>query len=254
MEEFNEKGQVICQECGKAYNQLTVQHVKMHGMSFEDYKNKYPNLSTVSKSFSAKQKLRNTKVFNEDDNKNNKLEKETSFKEITSEEEIELLGVPQEEIKIEDFGDVDIDKIPPVPKDYIEKVSNFIEEVKTVVNGSLSIKHYPNPNNSIHKDKIKFLDFLLSYFSDYHFIENSYFVNKLSAGGKVDERIITDISIPTMKLDIEFPNTFWHNIDMPKSLRDSKLKTIGWTIIDIPGPKPTIGQLKEALKKLNLIC
>ena len=77
MEEFNEKGQVICQECGKAYNQLTVQHVKMHGMSFEDYKNKYPNLSTVSKSFSAKQKLRNTKVFNEDDNKNNKLEKET---------------------------------------------------------------------------------------------------------------------------------------------------------------------------------
>lgn len=253
MKEFNEKGQVICQECGKHYNQLTVQHTKLHGMSVEEYKAKYPNFPTVSKSFSAKQRLKTTKVF-EEEKITDDSENKTAFKEITPEEEMELLGVPEEEIKIEDFGDIDIDKIPTVSKDYIEKVSNFIEEVKSVANEPIAIiRNYPNPNNSIHKDKIKFLDFLLNYFSDHGYVENSYFVDKLSAGGKVDERIVTDISIPAMKLDIEFPNTFWHNMDMPKSLRDSKLKSMGWTIIDIPGAKPSLSDLREALKKIKLI-
>ena len=249
--QFNEKGMVICQECGKALNQITVQHLKTHNMSFEGYKTKYPNSPTVSKAFSAKQKLRNIDVFEEDPNKK-KFDKE-NFKEITTEEEKELLGTI-EEISVEDYGDIDIDRIPIISKNYSEKISSFIDDAKEVSKVIIIDRKYPNPNNNIHKSKIKFLNFLVNYFSDMDYIKNSYYVDKMS-GSKLEEKIITDISIPIVKLDIEFPDVFWHNKDNnAKEIRDEKLKQMGWTIINMTGSNPSVDDLKKNLEELNLIC
>jgi hypothetical protein len=249
-EEFDEKGMVICQECGKALKQITVQHLKVHSMSFEAYKTKYPNLSTVSKAFSAKQKLRNIDVFEEDPDK--KKFDEENFKEITTEEEKQLLGTI-EEISVEDYGDIDIDKIPIVSKNFSQKISSFIDDVKDISKVIIIDRKYPESNN-IHKSKIKFLNFLVNYFSDMEYIKNSYYVDKMS-GSKLEERLITDISIPIIKLDIEFPDVFWHNKDNnAKEIRDGKLKQMGWTIIDMVGYNPSIEDLKKNLEKLNLIC
>ena len=152
--------------------------------------------------------------------------------------------------KIEDFGMTDLDKIPVVPKDYINQVSNFIEEVKSFTNEQ-NLPTYPDPNNIIHKDKMKFLNFLLSYFGlD---VKNSFFIDRINRTGGVEERLVTDIAIPSMKINIEFPNTFWHNFDIAKANRDYKLKLMGWKIIDIKGTKPSIQDLKDALKKYDLI-
>jgi len=234
MEHYDEKGMVICQECKKAFHLITKKHLmKHHNITLLEYKVKYLDFPTCSKSFSAKQRLKNVNVF--------KVPTDTSDK---------LIDEPtKEEIKIEDFGSIEIDKIPKVPKEYAETVSNFIEEVKEFTKDFDST--YPNPNNIIHKDKIKFLNFLLMYFGND--VKNSYFVNKMTKNGSIEERLVTDIAIVSLKINFEFPGTFWHNMDIPKVNRDFKLKTMGWKIIDIPGPKPSLSDFKEILKKNNLI-
>jgi hypothetical protein len=235
MEHYNERGMAICQECGKELNILSKQHLKIHDMTFLEYKEKYPGYPTVSKSFSAKQRMKNVKLF-----------EKTKEDILLDEPKKEII---KKEIEIEDFGDIELDKIPLVPKDYIEQVSDFIEEVKTFSKEQTSNLHYPDPNNIIHKDKIKFLNFLLTYFPD---VKNSYFIDKCN-NGITEERLVTDISIPSLRINIEFPNTFWHNIDIPKSSRDYKLKLLGWKVLDIPGTKPSMEEFKDILKKFKVI-
>ena len=261
MEQYNETGMVICQECGKAFQLLIKQHLQFHNLTFQEYKNKYPDFPTCGKAYSAKQKLKNVKLF---DNSETIIKikespvliedilREDNFEYTKTSPEIEkdLVYKKPEEIKIEDLGDIDIDKIPVVSKEYINEISNFIEEVKTFSNEQ-TYPEFPNPGNSIHKDKIKFLNVLLMYFGNN--VKNSYFINKMNMQGGIEERIVTDISILNKKINIEFPNTFWHNFDISKSIRDSKLKLMGWKVIDISGPKPSIQDLKKALQKFNLI-
>ena len=238
MNQYDEKGLVICQECGKSFAQITVQHLKFHNMNLNDYKIKYPNTPISSESFKAKQKLKNVKIFTE-----TKIE-------IPSNIEDENLKSNQvnSEIKIEETNEFDLDKIPIVSKDFANEVSNFIEEVKLFVDEH-NLK-YPDPNNIIHKDKIKILNFLLNYYQD---LKNSYFIEKNNQAGMLESRLITDICIPSRKIDIEFPNAFWHNRDIPKHNRDTTLKNTGWIVIDVNESRPTITDVKNALKKFNLI-
>jgi hypothetical protein len=227
MNQYDEKGLVICQECGKSFGQITVQHLKLHNMSQAEYKTKYPNYSVTGKPFRAKQKFKNIKIFND------------------SPSEIPL----PEEIKIEETNEFDLDKIPIVSKEFANDISAFIEEVKTFTEED-KIHNYPDPTNSIHKDKLKILNFLLFYFKD---LKNSYFIEKKNIFGILEYRLITDICIPSRKINIEFPNTFWHNRDIPKDNRDNMLKNSGWRIIDINTIRPTVTDVKNALKKFNLI-
>jgi len=239
MEIYDEKGLILCQECGKGLNQLTYNHLKFHNMTVTEYIQKYKDYPTVSKAYSAKQRLKNVKLF--EGNNNSDI-----IKEEIIEEEIK----PKQEIMIEDcLGDFNLDKIPVVTKEFTESVTNFIDEVKEFSKEKTNTK-FPDPNNIIHKDKLKILDFLLFYFYD---LKNSFYIEKTSLSGHLEYRLITDICIPSLKLNIEFPNTFWHNQDVPKHSRDVILKKDGWRIINISGSKPSITQIKESLKKYNLI-
>lgn len=239
MEHFDEKGKVICQECGKSYGMITSLHLRSHDMTVAEYREKYQDFPVASNVAKARHRYRNVNVF--DETKVEPPKNEYITDEIIIREEIEP------EVKVENFAEIDIDKIPIVSKDKIDEVSSKIENE---IPKNLEFKSFPNPGN-VHKDKLVFLDFLYTFLSKYD-IENSYFVNVMNCQ-VVSERIVTDISIPLLKIDIEFPDTFWHNKDMPKYLRDSKLKTLGWTIIEIPGVKPDIKVLEESLKKIKLI-
>jgi hypothetical protein len=239
MNQYDEKGMVICQECGKPFGIITSTHLKKsHDMSVEEYKFKYPNISIASEAFRAKQKLKYVKLFND-----------TSEKIPVNKQEEIMSNQISEEIKIEETNEFDIDKIPVVSKEFANEVSNFIEEVKTFTDGRNQVK-FPDPKNIIHRDKLKILNFLLFYFND---LKNSYFIEKINKNGILESRLITDICIPSRKLDIEFPNAFWHNRDVPKHNRDTTLKETGWKIIDINESNPTITNVKNELKKFNLI-
>lgn len=236
-EPLNNPSVVICKECGKEFKVITVQHLKKeHNMDFTEYKNKYPGVKTVSEAVSKTNSFKNSNLFK---------------KSKTLNQEDIIIDKEEQEIKIEECDDFDLDKIPIIPKEFTESVSNFIEEVKTFTKETPSkISEFPDPTNSINKDKLKILSYLVSLFPD---LKNSYFVEKLSISGSLEFRLVTDMCLPSKRIDFEFPNTFWHNQDIQKSSRDSMLKNIGWKIIDFPGPKPSLTEIKEILKINKLI-
>jgi len=234
--QYDEQGRVICQECKKSFKFITAQHLnKMHGMTTLEYKEKYPGYVFSSKEFRAREKYLKTEIFSTVQENKDTISDNT-IKDI------------DEEIKIENVDTFDIDKIPNIDPKITEKSKNFFEEVKTF--SEKIINKYPNPNKVIHKDKLKILDFLLIYFQD---IKNSYFVEKRNPTGKLEYRLITDIAVPSLKINIEFPDTFWHNSDIQKESRDLKLKNDGWTIININGKKPSIDSIKNILNKFKLM-
>ncbi len=53
-------GHVICQECGEQFRLLTPAHIKKHGITFAEYKLKYPDCPISSAAFKA-----NSQSFNE---------------------------------------------------------------------------------------------------------------------------------------------------------------------------------------------
>jgi len=66
---------------------------------------------------------------------------------------------------------------------------------------------------------------------------------------------ISDFSDPLMKVNIEFPDTFWHNRDAcyHDLNRKLKLEEQGWTVVSIKGPAPPIKDIEKAIRKnLNL--
>lgn len=223
MEKYNEIGQVICQECGKALNIISPTHLKTHTMNLEVYRKRYPDFPLASKSFGAKQKFGESELLNS---------KTTS-----------------PEIEVTNIGEIDLDKIPSVPENLTDSVSSFIEEVKTFGKNSREKSSFDDMSN-IHKNKVKILNFLVNHFPD---LKDSYFVEKRNPSGSVISRLVTDMASPLNKIDFEFPNTFWHNIDVPKIARDSQLRMDGWIILDFSGNNPSLKEIEEALKKNNLI-
>lgn len=244
MNKYDEKGMVICQECGKTFKQLTVQHLKLHQLTTPEYKIKYPDFPISSESFKAKQKFKNVDVFEKPVEVDNPIEPQPVITKPLEDIKPQI----KEEIKIEETKEFDLDKIPVVSKEFASEVSNFIEEVKSFT--EVHNVKFPDPKNIIHKEKIKILNFLLFYFND---LRNSFFIEKINRQGMLESRLVTDICIPSRKIDIEFPNAFWHNRDVPKHNRDTTLKESGWIIIDINESRPTITDVKNALKKFKLI-
>ena len=66
---------------------------------------------------------------------------------------------------------------------------------------------------------------------------------------------ISDFSDPVMRINVEFPDTFWHNKDAlyhDKSRR-RKLEEQGWKVVTIKGPAPSTAVIEKAIQKnLNL--
>lgn len=222
---YDKVGKIICQECGRSYDVILPTHLKKtHDMTMNEYKEKYPDYPLASKSFGSKQRYKNTvKAMKEGD-----------------------IG---QEIQIEELNNFDLDKIPPVN---VEKsVSTFIDEINDFSKSfeeKITEQKFNDPN--IHKEKLIILNFLAKYFHD---LQNSYFIEKINLSGMLEFRLISDICSPSNKLNFEFPNTFWHNHDVPKQSRDLILQQDGWKIIDVPGTKPSSSTILELLKKNNLI-
>jgi hypothetical protein len=63
----DEAGFVVCQECGKKFKMITVNHLlKEHNMTFEEYKEKYPDAQITNRGFTARNIYRDSKLFTED--------------------------------------------------------------------------------------------------------------------------------------------------------------------------------------------
>jgi len=55
---FNDQGKILCQECNAAYQVIGATHLKKHGLTMTQYKEKYPDAPVSSKAFKAKSQLK----------------------------------------------------------------------------------------------------------------------------------------------------------------------------------------------------
>lgn len=229
-----------CEICGQELKILSGHHLKKHKISYNEYVKKY---------FGS---LENKKrILNSKNEKENNITNDVSI--------LNLNEFPDEKIipdfKIENNDDINIDNLKvkveeifgntngleSIDDPFISKISNVIKR-KNVV--------YVDPRNLTSPDKIELITYLMNIFSN---IENNYFIEKITLTGFLVYRYVTDIANPTLKIDFEFPNAFWHNQDVPKIVRDPILKRDGWKIINVMSSRPSIEDLEIELKKLKLI-
>jgi very-short-patch-repair endonuclease len=91
--EFDEKGKLICQICGKSFLTLSPKHLEKHNITFDDYRKRYPNAPITSKEFNARSKFgKNKELFADQQEKN----PEPIEPEI---EELDIEAILQKEIE-----------------------------------------------------------------------------------------------------------------------------------------------------------
>lgn len=96
------------------------------------------------------------------------------------------------------------------------------------------------------KDKI--LDYLRAFFTN---IKKDYMIREFSMNGNMLFEFITDFADPILKINFEFPNSFWHNrMAYIDANRDLKLKECGWKIFKINTRSPSIKDIKNFIESL----
>lgn len=207
-----EEETVKCLLCGKEFkNCISHQHVfKEHGITLKEYREKFPGSNI------------NTESYRKILSNNMRHKKQIEIKDL---EKAPIL----DKTKIPEIKDIDLFK-------KVDELRDFTVKSK---------KYFDNKHSSMPDDKLQILNFLVSIFSEE--IIDSYFVTKFTMTGSVEYMLVTDIAIPSLKIDIEFPNTFWHNYDRPKEIRDSILINDKWKIININNRIPKISDVEKAV-------
>ena len=136
-------------------------------------------------------------------------------------------GIFDDDVKVEEMDDIskEFDGIedPEIHEDMEVDIAKLTD----------TIKKFKDP---MQEKKTKVLDHLRSYFSN---IQQDYLVQLFDGGGKLNHEYITDFADPILKVNIEFPDVFWHNQGNIDLTRDEKLKMYGWKVVYIPGNNPT---------------
>ena len=212
----DENNKIICQMCGNSYLIISPRHLKKHNVTHAEYQLRFPVAPLSSKQFSA-------------------LGKYGKEKHLFVEEELKKF---EDNPEVEDFNGDD----PDIPEHDVEPT---IEED---INFEKIIEEMPPKSSdicNINKDKI--LDHLKGIFTN---IKKDYMIQVFSVDNRLIFESISDFADPILKVDIEFPNTFWHN-RMPyvDPTRDHKLSQYGWKVIKIKSKAPSYNDIIKAIER-----
>jgi len=213
MEEYpyeflNDKQKVICQICGRGFISITPTHLKTHNITFSEYKLRFPKAPIISN---------RSPIFHRD----------TNDKVLATEKD-----APINEI-IDDERDIPKKDVNPVIHQEI------IFDDKQLFTDNLKSQDICNTS----KDKI--LVYLKSFFRN---IEKNYMIQEYALSGNLVYEVITDFADPVLKLNIEFPNTFWHNsLFVNNRLRNIRLEEYGWKVIEIKKSSPSLKAIENIL-------
>ena len=65
--DFDDKGKVVCQICGKSFQVISPRHLALHKIQYADYTKRYPTASLSSEQFVIKSKYgKNSTLFVDD--------------------------------------------------------------------------------------------------------------------------------------------------------------------------------------------
>jgi hypothetical protein len=133
------------------------------------------------------------------------------------------------------------------PKDEIgdETIVDEKEEeidVEEIAIKKVARKIYNSPMESM---KAKILDHLkMRYFN----IKQDYLIRQFGSDQRLKFEFITDYCDPVLKVIIQFPDTFWHNVEAAVDLnKNVKLKKYHWKIIEIPTVNPSFELIDKYL-------
>lgn len=216
---------VICRICNKKFKIITNSHLKkIHNMNIEEYRNKFPDAELVAKNTSIRRK-NNLLEYHENKNKEKKTEE---VKENT-----------KEEVK-----EINLDKVPVIDEQLSEKITQKLKELDLFIN-----KKIKEPIKTL-STKEEILNYLLTIFKD---VKPNQFIKISTITNYVAYKFISDIIIPSKKIDLEFINVIWHNKDYEREYRNRILKENGWIIIEFEEKRPSVDDVIIKLKKYNLI-
>lgn len=199
---FNEKGKVLCQECGKPFMILTPSHLKTHNLKYGEYKDKYPDAPITTEEFKALSKYSKPSKYTEED-----------FK---------ILG-----------KEVVIDEDIPVIDDEFEMPKNQVAE------------SFDNPMDA---KKYEIFNFMIDFLPD---LKMDCQIEIFDIQQNLIFSTISDFSDSFLKVNVQFPDTFWHNMDALGSdlNREQKLSEYGWKTITIKSNFPSIKSIEKHIRK-----
>lgn len=226
--ETNGEGKVLCQICGKPFSIITGGHLAKHNVTMSQYKSRFPGVTLASNDFKAKQKYVKSPIF----------KKEKVLTENKDEEIIELTDEIKDEVLV---------NVENKNKELKDEIYDFPDEV--LVNEEPEIEEFEvlkgSSQDPIKNKKEEILNFLKQFYMN---IQENFMIQKLSLTNHLEYEYITDFADPALKVNVEFPKTFWHNqgtyIDLQRNL---KLSEDGWQIIEIHSKNPTFNDIEKAL-------
>lgn len=197
---FDDNGKVICQGCGESFLSIAPRHIKKCcGLSFSEYKSKYPDAPLTSEQF----------------NKMSKYGKVTDLFQETI--------IAAQEL---------IEEQPEIPDEEILKQGIVPKKIK---------------KNMFEQKKDEIQQILQKYLPS---VQQNYEINEYTLTGHLLLYAITDFADPILKINVEFPDTFWHNrLQYVVPQRTYHLKRCGWKVIEIKGNAPTKEQIEKEIKK-----
>lgn len=218
---YDDKKNIICQICGKGFLQITNVHLKSHNLTTAEYKLRFPDIPLIS----PKRKF---------------------YSPIKKKQE---LFVTKKEIPLNLISDDKRDKKKVIKKDIPEHDVNPVIH-KEIVFDSPNVVEVKKQVDicGYHKDRI--LNYLKTFFTH---IEKDYMIQEYALSGHLIYECISDFADPVLKINIEFPNTFWHNdLSTNRSFRTNRLKEYGWNIIEIKTSSPTLKKIEQILMADNI--
>jgi len=244
MEKVEPKEKIECAVCGEKFPIITPSHLmKKHNMSLSVYKEKFPDAPISSAQYRARQKFLKGNLFVKE--KQDPIIDEVDLSKLTLESETKV-DAEIEDIKIS----TSIQK-RKLLEDIIHEKTKEPELVVTQIQIKKPVPQ-PRAARQIPADKLRIVEFLKTVFPASSVV-NNFKIEKFHHEGLLEYQFLTDIAIPSKKIDIEFTKSFWHNFQIPDVYRNHKLERDGWTIVEIQELSPSIDVVKSYLKHRRLI-
>ena len=229
-----------CLLCGGEVEKSLINHlrIKHNKMTQEQYLKKYPEAEVHSEEHLKY--LRDLSKRIDEKNSKKRGRKPVNFNDDTDKQVAQFL---EEEYNSKPY---DFDNFKK--EFYAADVPKVVVKEKVIEKQS-----YKNSRLNTEMDKLQILAYLDMVFPK-NTVENNFRAEKISICGSIMEYVmLTDIAIPSLKLDFEFPNAYWHNHQDHLYNRSKVLGGDGWKIVNVMTTNPSVSDVIEALEKQGIM-
>ena len=106
---------------------------------------------------------------------------------------------------------------------------------------------YEKPLSPMESMKLRIIDHLKMHFTN---IKKDYMIRQFGIDNNLKFEFVTDFCDPVLKIVIQFPDVFWHNVDAAFDMnKNFKLSQHGWKVIEIPTNNPSFELIDKYIEQ-----